>query len=57
MKELNSLQKEMLQSWINYVERPNLKEADIRIAEDRLSALINSIEYEKPISYFPRIMK
>ena len=54
MRELSDLQKEMLESWVIIAEKSS---CDVPVLDERLSALINSIEYEKPISYFPRLLK
>lgn len=55
MKELTQLQKQMLDHWVRKAESSTLKASEIVVLDQQLGALINSIEYEKPFSYFPRI--
>jgi len=55
MKELSDLQKDMLESWIVNAEKP-LSVSEMPVIDERLNALINSIEYESPVSYFPRLI-
>ena len=57
MRELSDLQKDMLKAWIVAAEKYDLNPKQIPVLDERLSALINSIEYEKPLSYFPRLLK
>ena len=57
MKELTQLQKEMLDDWAKKAENTDYSVSDVQNLSDRLSALIHSIEYERPVSYFPRIIK
>ena len=57
MKELSDLQKDMLEAWIRMAEKSDLRTADILNLDQQLNALIDSVEYELPISYFPRLLK
>ncbi len=56
MRELSDLQKEMLEIWTVQAEN-SFRKDELPAIEERLSALINSIEYEQTISYFPRLLK
>ena len=54
MKELNELQKNMLNNWITSAEKDSLKLGELSMLDNKLSALINNLE--KPVSHFPRLI-
>ena len=57
MKELTNLQQQMINTWLKKAEKTEFKASEIQSLDDKISAIINSIEYESPISYFPRLIK
>jgi len=54
MEKLTKLQKNALQKWLEKAENID-KTADVINLDKELTLLLDNIEYEKRISYFPRI--
>ena len=56
MRELSNLQEKMLIDWVQGAEQNNHTIPEIVGLDQRLSALINSLEYEEKQIYFPRLI-
>lgn len=53
MKKLTSTQNLIMNDWINAAEKSNFTPSEIKTMDEKLSAVLQSLEYVKPI-YFPR---
>lgn len=54
MKTLSQAQETMIDSWIRQAEQSKLQPSEMLDLDDKMLAIVNSIEYEKKLS-FPRI--
>jgi len=57
MRKLTKLQKKLLNCWLDEAEKNDLSTSDMKSLDVKLSALISSIEYEKPLLYFSRLIE
>ena len=55
MKKLSNLQENLLKKWIVSAEKTSFKISDLLLLDEKLNTLINSVEREHPVSYFPRL--
>ena len=57
MRKINKLQEDVINKWIEKAEKTSFKASQLIELDEKLNSILNSVENEKPLSYFPRLLK
>jgi len=56
MRELNDLQQKRINMWIQQAEKSNLGVKEAVMLDEMLTNIVETIDYNQNISYFPRLL-